>query len=63
MGYSYEPRLHHALQLRLIGTGYIALTAAPESQMPPRIFLNARDWMSRFDENSEMGTGVQGINP
>jgi len=49
VGYSYEPRLHHALQLRLIGTGYIALAAAPESQMPPRIFLNARDWMSRFD--------------
>ena len=41
--YSFEPRSFADFTTDIMGTGYIALAAAPESQMPRRIFLNARD--------------------
>lgn len=41
--YSFEPRSVADFTTDLMGTGYIALAAAPETLMPRRIFLNARD--------------------
>jgi MtrB/PioB family decaheme-associated outer membrane protein len=41
--YSYEPRFVADFTTDLMETGYIAPSAAPESQMPRRLFLNARD--------------------